>query len=134
MKTKLIIAAIALVGLFSSQVQAQVGDDAARIKILPSKSGILKVHYALEINEPITVKFFDRNGLLATDVIKGTHYEKGIMKRYNVKNINAKDFWVEVSSSKLAVTHRVVPSKDKQSFASYLERTTYNYPVVTAHN
>lgn len=134
MKTKLIIAALAIVGLFSSQVQAQVGDEAARIKILPSKDGILKVHYALEINEPITVKFFDRDGILGTDVISGTHYEKGLMKRYNVKNINAKDFWVEVSSSKISVTHRVVPSRDKKSFASHLEKTIYNYPGVASNN
>jgi hypothetical protein len=134
MKTKLMIAALALVGLFSSQVQAQVGDEAARIKILPSKDGILKVHYALEINEPVTVKFFDRDRILATDVISGVNYEKGLMKRYNVKHINSKDFWVEVSSSKVTVTHRVVPSKDKKSFASYLEKTTYNYPVVASNN
>jgi hypothetical protein len=133
MKTKLIVAALAIVGLFSSQVQAQVGDE-AKIKILPSKGGILKVHYAMEINEPITVKFFNRDGILTTDVIAGTHYEKGLMKRYNVKNINTKDFWVEVSSSKMTVTHRVVPSRDKQSFAAYLEKTTYNYPVVASNN
>jgi hypothetical protein len=133
MKTKLIIAAIAIVGFFSSQVQAQVGDE-SKIKILPSKAGILKVHYAMEISEPITVKFFNRDGLLTTDVIEGTHYEKGLMKRYNVKSISTKDYWVEVSSSKLTVTYRVVPSRDKQTFASYLEKTTYNYPVVASNN
>lgn len=132
MKTKLIIAAIAIVGFFSSQVQAQIGDE-AKIKILPSKAGILKVHYAMEISEPITVKFFNRDGILTTDVIEGV-YEKGLMKRYNVKNINTKDFWVEVSSSKMTVTHHVVPSKDKQTFASYLEKTTYNYQVVASNN
>ena len=122
-----------MVGFFTSHVQAQVTDEAAKIKILPSKAGILKVHYAMEINEPITVRFFNRDGVVATDVIEG-NYEKGLMKRYNVKNINTRDFWVEVSSSRLTVTHHVVPSKDKQSFASYLEKTTYNYPVVASNN
>jgi hypothetical protein len=133
MKTKFIIAAIAIVGIFSSQVQAQNGEE-ARIKILPSKAGILKVHYAMEISEPITVKFFDRDGLLATDVIEGTYYEKGLMKRYNVKNISDASYWVEVSSPKLTVRHRVVPSKDGQTFTSYLEKTTYSYPAVAALN
>jgi hypothetical protein len=132
MKTKLVIAAIAIVGFFSSQVQAQIGDE-SKIKILPSKAGILKVHYAMEISEPITVKFFNRDGILTTDVIEGI-YEKGLMKRYNIKKINTKDFWVEVSSAKMTVTHRVVPSRDKQTFASYLEKTTYNYPVVASNN
>ena len=122
-----------MVGFFTSHVQAQVTDEAAKIKILPSNAGILKVHYAMEINEPITVRFFNRDGVVATDVIEG-NYEKGLMKRYNVKNINTRDFWVEVSSSRLTVTHHVVPSKDKQSFASYLEKTTYNYPVVASNN
>lgn len=132
MKTKLIIAAIAIVGLFSTQAQAQIGDE-AKIKILPSKAGILKVHYAMEITEPITVKFFSREGLLATDVISG-QFDKGLMKRYNVKNITSDDFWVEVSSPKLTVTHRVVPSRDQQTFAAYLEKTTYNYAVVASNN
>lgn len=133
MKTKLIIAAIAIVGFFSTHVRAQIGDE-ARIKILPSKAGILKVHYAMEINEPITVKFYNRqDGLLGTDVIKG-EYTKGLMKRYNVKNITSRDFWVEVSSPKLTVTHHVVPSKNKQSFTAYLEKTSYNYPVAASNN
>lgn len=133
MKTKLVIAGLAIVGLFSSAVQAQMGDE-AKIKILPSKAGILKVHYAMEVSEPITVKFFNRDGgLLTTDKIEGT-YANGLMKRYNVKSISAKDYWVEVSSSKMTVTYHVVPSKDKQSFASYLEKTTYNYPVVASNN
>ncbi|HEY0744727.1 MAG TPA: hypothetical protein VGD40_24845 [Chryseosolibacter sp.] len=132
MKTKLIIAAVAIVGFFSTQVQAQIGDE-AKVKILPSKAGILKVHYAMEISEPITVRFFNREGVLATDVISG-QYDKGLMKRYNVKNITSKDFWVEVSSAKMTVTHHVVPSKDQQTFAAYLEKTTYNYPVVASNN
>jgi hypothetical protein len=132
MKTKLVIAALAIVGLFSSTVQAQVGDE-AKIKILPSKAGILKVHYAMEVSEPITVKFFNRDGVLTTDKIEGD-YANGLMKRYNVKNISTKDYWVEVSSAKMTVTYHVVPSKDKQSFASYLEKTTYNYPVVASNN
>ncbi len=132
MKTKLIIAAVAIVGFFSTQSVAQVLD-AGRVKILPSTAGILKVHYAMEIDEPITVKFYNRDGVLASDKIEGT-FEKGLMKRYNVKNIHSNDYWVEVSSSKLTVTYHVVPSSDKKSFASYLEKTIYNYPVVASNN
>jgi hypothetical protein len=133
MKTKLFIAALAIVGIFSTAAQAQIGDE-AKIKILPSKAGILKVHYAMEVTEPITVKFFNREGILTTDKIEGEHYANGLMKRYNVKNISTNDYWVEVSSEKMTVTYHVVPSKDKQSFASYLEKATYNYPVVASNN
>jgi hypothetical protein len=132
MKTRLIIASVALLMFFTVNVNAQIGDE-ANIKILPSKAGILKVHYAMAVNESITVKFFTKDGLISTDRIEGA-YENGLMKRYDIKNINAKDYWVEVSSPKLTVTYHVVPSKDKQTFTSHLEKTTYNYPVVAAND
>jgi hypothetical protein len=130
MKTKLIIAAVAMLAFFSATVQAQVGDE-ANIKILPSKAGILKVHYAMEISEPITVRFFNSDGLLATDRIEGL-YAKGLMKRYNVKSVSSRNYWVEVSSPKLSVTYKIIPSKDQQTFAAHLEKTVYNYPVAAS--
>jgi hypothetical protein len=129
MKTKLIIAAVAILVFFSSSIQAQIKEE-AYIKILPSKAGILKVHYAMAITEPITVKFYNSEGLLTTDIIDGGPYANGLMKRYNVKGINSKDYRVEVSSSKLSVTYKITPSKDKQTFEAKLEKSMYNYPVV----
>ena len=132
MKTKLIIAAVAMLTVFGSQVNAQTRDE-ANIKVLPSKSGILKVHYAMAVTEPITVKFFNAGGVISTDKIQG-EYANGLMKRYDIKNINRADYRVEISSPKMTVTYHVVPSKDKETFAAFLEKATYNYPVVARKN
>jgi hypothetical protein len=132
MKTKLIIAAIAIATALGTQANAQIGDE-ANIKVLPSKAGILKVHYAMAVTDPITVKFFNADGLITTDRIEGD-YANGLMKKYDIKNINGQDYRVEISSPKLTVTYHVVPSKNKQSFAAFLEKTTYNYPVVASNN
>jgi hypothetical protein len=132
MKTKLIIAAIAMLTVLGTQVKAQKVDE-ANIKVLPSKSGILKVHYAMAVTDAITVKFFNSGGLISTDKIQGS-YANGLMKRYDIKNINNSDYRVEISSPQLSVTYHVVPSKDKQTFSAFLEKSTYNYPVVASNN
>lgn len=123
---------MAIMFAFAVNTHAQTRSE-ANIKVLPSKAGILKVHYALPVSEPITVKFFNANGLITSDKIRG-EYSNGLMKKYDIKNINGEDYRVEISSAKMEVTYHVVPSKDKQSFEAYLEKATYNYPVVASNN
>jgi hypothetical protein len=133
MKMKMTIVAIALLALVTT-VHAQETDE-SRIKILPAgNSRMIKLLYAMELNEPLQVKFFNANGEIASDLIKG-NYSKGILKRYDVKSINTKDFWVEVSTSRGSVTYRVTPSKDTNGLISRLEKTTtYNQVLVRKNN
>ena len=130
MKIRLIIigliAAVAAVG----NVYAQ-DTDPSHVKILPTGDpDVIKLHYAIETNEPLDVKFYNGNDIAGRDRIKGGPYEKGISKRYNVRKINHKDFWVEVASSSMSVTYHVVPSKDGKEFTSFLEKVTYNQALV----
>lgn len=128
-KSLIIVGVVALLG-----ARAQAQTDESRIKVLPTdKPGVVKVLYAMEVKEPLKVRFLTENQVVIADKIKG-YYPKGILKRYDVRSISRKDFWVEISSPQMSVTYHVVPTKDKLKFASYLESTTYNTVLVKANN
>jgi hypothetical protein len=133
MKIKFTLAMIALVAFAGVKSFAQAEE--SYVKILPtSVPGVIKVHYALETNEPLTVKFFSDNDVLASDRIKGGPFPNGVSKRYNVRNIQNKDYWVEVGSSRMTVTYHIIPSTDKRTFTPYLEKTIYNNQVLVRAN
>jgi hypothetical protein len=134
MKSKIIIVALGLLALLSTRVEAQVSEE-SRIKILPtSQEGVVKVLYAIETDERLEVRFLDRSGEVTKDVIKGGPYPNGVSKRYDVRNINKNDFWIEVTSPQLSVTYHLIPSKDRKTFVSYLEKATYNHALVASNN
>jgi hypothetical protein len=116
----------AMVIFAAINVNAQSQDD-SRVKILrTANAGVVKLLYAINTDEPLTVKFSNRNGEIITDRIEG-QYPKGFLKHYNVKGISNSDFWIEVASSQMVLTYRIVPSQDGKSFTSHLERTVYNH-------
>ena len=122
MKTKVIIAVLAVIVLLNLQVRAQTHEQ-SRIKILPSKTGMVKVLYAMQVSQPVVVKFFNSNGVLWIDKIKGP-FETGFLKYYDVAKISDKVYRVEITSPNLMVRFRVEPSGDKRTFTSYLEKAT----------
>ena len=121
MKTKKIILSLAMLLFFGSALLAQTFDESL-VKILPTNGrDMIKVHYAMETAEPLTVKFFTKDRVIGGDKIKGAPFAKGVSKRYDVHRFNDQDFWVEVSSSVGSVTYRIVTSPDKQTFTPFLE-------------
>lgn len=133
MKIKSMILSLGMLFFLGNSLYAQTLDE-SRVRILPTaNSDILKVHYAIETNEPLKVKFITKDGVVDYDKIKGGPFPTGLSKRYNVSNINGQDFWIEVSSSKGSLTFRIVPSKDKQTFTPYLEKITHNPFLVVAN-
>ena len=133
MKTKKIILSLGMLLFFGSALFAQTLDE-SQVKILPTNGrNMVKVHYAMEVAEPLNVKFFTKDGVIGADKIKGGPFTKGISKRYDVQNINDQDFWIEVSTSVGSLTYRIVTSKDKKSFTPYLEETTPK-PVLAEAN
>ena len=133
MRPTSIIVLLAMVAFLGNNLQAQSLDE-SRVKIIPTANrDELKVIYAIETTEPLKVKFLTENGVVASDKIKGS-FPKGLLKRYDVSNINDHDFWVEISSPEMSLTYRIVPSANKQSFTPYLEKVTYNQVLVKANN
>lgn len=132
MKTKFFTLALTMLVL-GITVNAQTADE-SRVKILRTANpDVIKVLYANEISEPLQIKFTSDDGQVTTDKIKG-NFEKGLAKCYNVKNINKKDFWVEISSPQMVLTYRIIPSDDSKGFTPFLEKTQYNHVLVRANN
>jgi hypothetical protein len=133
MKIKSIIILVALVAFLNTHVNAQEGFE-SRIKFLPTaEHGVVKILYAHKINESINIKFMGKNGVITRDKIKGGPYARGIVKRYDVRPINKKDFWVVISSDEATLTYHLVPSKDRLSFVPSLESKVYHEPLVASN-
>jgi len=131
MKTGMIILAIAAFAMVGTTAYAQSPEESVKI-LRTNKAGIIKLHYALETSEPLKVTFINENGIVGTDKIKG-EYPNGVSKKYDVRYIDDKDFWVEVSSSRVSVKYHITPTA-KGRFVAALESTTYNQQLVKANN
>lgn len=133
MKTRSIILSGLVVMLSAAFTNAQSLEPA--VKILPAaEKGMLKILYAASTEKAVDVKFISENGLIKSDRIKAGSFQKGFTKKYDVSGIKANAFWVEVSSNEMTVRYKLIESKDRQSFVPYLEKTTYNHPLVAAIN
>lgn len=110
----------------STYVSAQASNEPP-VKILSTATpGVIKMLYAEETNEPVMVTFTANDQVVNKDKIRG-EYPNGVSKRYDVSKISKRgEFWVEISSPRMTVTYRVVPSEDRTKFTPVLERTSYN--------
>lgn len=128
MKTKSIITA-GLVALFSVSFFGAIAQQTSEpaIKILPTnQKGIIKVLYAYDSDQPVEIKFISEGEVLTYDKVKGEAFQHGFSKKYDVRNVKSKNFWVEVSSPSLMVTYKMTESNDRKSYVPILEKTTYN--------
>jgi len=135
MKIQTIIIAGLFVILSSSaaSVNAQAFDEPA-IKILPTtEKGILKLHYAYNANESVNIRFFNEEGQLMSEDIKG-EFRNGFSKKYDVRKMTSRAFWIEVTAENISVTYKLVRSKDRETYIPFLEKTTYNHPLVASNN
>lgn len=134
MKTRNLFAGIVWMFATAGIASAQPIDEPA-VKILPAaEQGMLKVLYGYDARGTVEVRFIGENGLLKSDRIKAGSFEKGFLKKYDVRRIKDKNFWVEVRSANLVVRYKMVGSEDGKSFMPQLEQTTYNHPTVAAIN
>jgi hypothetical protein len=133
MKIQIIISVglLVILGSAVSMTNAQSLDEPA-VKILPTtQKGILKVHFAYHADQSVNVRFFNEEGQILSDEIKGT-FPNGFSKKYNVRNITSKNFWIEVASENISVTYKLIESNDRQTFEPVLEKTAYNHVMVAS--
>ncbi len=126
----------ALVTVFSASAVATMAQSSAEpaIKVLPTnQKGIIKVLFAYDTQQPVTVKFYADGDLVGTDNIKTKSLKKGFTKKYDVSNINSQNFTMEISSDNVSVTYQILESEGTLSYAPFLLKTTYNY-ALTASN
>lgn len=121
---------IAVVALATTGATAQEAD-ASRVKILPAaKPGALKLHYAMSVEEPIEVRFFDGGRSTMTDLITTEDAPNGISKVYDVTSISSADFRMQIRTSSMDLIYYIVPYDDGRKFTPYLEKVTYNYQAM----
>ncbi len=131
MKTKIIIAgvivaAISVMTLRNAQAQNQ---QEPFVKIIPTaQKDIIKVIFAYNSEEAVSVKFSNRDEVLKTDKVSPKDFEGGFSKKYNVEKMDDKPFWVEISNSALSVTYKMKSQNGK--WLAQLEKTTYTNPIV----
>lgn len=129
MKTKLMTLLIVALGFATINAGAQVAD-ASRVKILSTQPGILRLIHAIPVDESINVKFIDDEGVILSDEITG-FFPKGVSKKYDVRKLGRKEFRMEITTSNLIVTYRIVTSKDRKTITPYLEKTVQNYVMAS---
>jgi hypothetical protein len=129
MNSKIIILLMTVFSMAGISANAQTPDH-ERVKILATpQAGVVKLLYAQESEETLQVKFYNSDGEIALDKIKG-HFPKGVMKTYDVRSIYGKSFRMEISNSRMTVVYHIIPSKDKRTFVPHLEKTIYNNELV----
>ena len=132
MKTKLFILAIAAFAFVGTTANAQSAEESVKL-LRSSKSGIIKLHYALPISEPLVVTFVNQNGIVASDRIEGI-YPHGLSKKYDFSNISDSQFHIELSTAQQSLRYLVTPSKNGRTFTATLEKSTYNQAIVKRNN
>jgi len=134
MKTTLTTLAILAVVAFGNTSYAQDSPE-ERVKILPSSlPGVIKVHYAMALNDPLQITFYSPRGeVLGKDRIHGIAAPFGVSKRYDVKKISHDDFWIEVSTRKHVFLYHIIPGNDRKRFTAVLEPVPHQL-LVKANN
>lgn len=132
MKHTFIILLLGALTFAGGRATAQLGEE-SRIKVIQThEPGIVKVIYGFNPEGPLNVYFNSPTGRVGADKIEG-NYPAGISKKYDVRKLSNNDVWVEITSPFVSVTYRLVPSKDRQTFVPYLEKTTYNHRLMVAN-
>ncbi|CAN5525284.1 hypothetical protein BH10BAC4_BH10BAC4_06000 [soil metagenome] len=130
MKTSSIITGLLII-LTSSlvKVNAQSFDDPA-VKILPTtQKGIVKVHFAYGADQKVNVRFFNEDGQLYSDEVKGS-FPNGFSKKYDIRKMNGENLWIEITCEAMSVTYKLVRSEGRDEYVPFLENSTYNHVLV----
>lgn len=82
---------------------------------------------------PVEVSFIDESGVVDSDNIDKQSQGNGFSKKYNVKALAYKPFWMEISADGISVRYKVVKSGDRKRLIPMLAQTTYTYPLVASN-
>jgi hypothetical protein len=72
--------------------------------------------------------------MLFSDKIKANAFKNGFSRKYDVRHIASKTFYIEVSSETLTVTYKLTKSEDGNVLTPVLENVLYQYPAVASRN
>ncbi len=134
MKIKLTTIAI-LAFLLAVAFQKATAQDNSKpqVKILPAnENGFIKILFLGNNSSDVQVKFYNDKGLYTVDYVKNDSFDKGFLKKYDIRNVKAgESFWIEISSSVISASYKMTPSKDDGGYVASLQYTELG-PIVTA--
>lgn len=133
MKTKITLVAgfaMALIMLAFQNSNAQATNEPA-VKVVPA-GGAIKVIYAQGGEQAVLVKFLDQDNIALTDRIDSKNFDKGFIKRYDIKSVKGDTFWVEVSTRDFSALYKLTRDSKKSTWQSTLESATYTYNLLAS--
>ncbi len=125
MKTKNVVAAF-IIAVCTFAASGAFAQEQPAIRIYPSGEN-LKLVFGYDSKVPVLVDFYDSKGIFGSDKIDQTKFDRGFIKRYQLKRTDLKTFWVDVKSNEVSARFKLTSSDGK--WTSVLETVTYNNPV-----
>lgn len=89
------------------------------IKLLPAEAGMIKVLYVNGHEKKVNVKIFGQEGLLISDKVKLSDSDKGFVKLYNLKDLEAGEYRIEISDASMSISYRVTYQNNQTVWAQY---------------
>lgn len=135
MKTqKTILATLAIV-MASTFSFGQSINNKSEVRVLPHhESGVLRLLYSGEEKETVTVKFYSGNALISKDKVKADKFEKGFIKLYDLRKLEAGDFKVEVETSGKSTGYAFTINEDKNIWVQYWNDYAIGQEVIASIN
>jgi hypothetical protein len=127
MKTGSLVSAGVFFLLFtvaSAQAQTPV------TKVLPTNGkGVIKLLVAENQGRTVSVKFYNDDGMIASDAIQGKD-ARGFIKKYDLSRLLYRTFWMEVNTETATFVYAITKSGDEIS--AELRESTHTYPIIAA--
>ena len=90
-----------------------------QVKLLPAEDGMIKVLYVNGHEKKVNVKIFGQEGLLINDKVKLSSGDKGFVRLYNLKNLEAGEYRIEISDASTSISYRVTYQNNQTVWAQY---------------
>lgn len=115
-----IFAALLTVVSFNSMSATNPNQQEPVVKVLPhNEVGFVKLLYVNNEKNHVSVSFYDSNGMIIKDKIKGNKFDGGFVKMYDLTELKPGKYWVKISDSNTEIKYEIVHSIEKPVWASY---------------
>lgn len=99
-------------------------------KVLPTNGkGVIKLLVADNPGSSVVVKFYNEEGLIASDAIQGKD-ARGFIKKYDLSRLFFRNFWMEVTTESASFKYAITKTGDE--VLAELRESTHTYPVIAA--
>jgi hypothetical protein len=99
-------------------------------KVLPTNGkGVIKLLVAENQGRTVSVKFYNDDGIIASDEIQGKD-ARGFIKKYDLSRLLYGSFWMEVNTETASFVYAI--TKTGNEISAELRESTQTYPIIAA--